>query len=82
MTACMMPHGSTSCGTHPACPATCVRACLGACRWAFGLTILITSMLAMGTKESQTFNTVVTILNVLVVVVVIVAGFCKADMAK
>lgn len=66
-----------SCG-----PSGHLCACLCACRWAFGLTILITIMLAMGTKESQTFNTVVTILHVLVVVVIIIAGFCKADAAK
>lgn len=39
-------------------------------------------MLVMGTKESQTFNTIITILHVALVVFIIIAGFATADTAK
>ncbi|GLC61629.1 hypothetical protein PLESTB_001784700 [Pleodorina starrii] len=47
--------------------------------WAFGLTLAITAVLALGAKESTTANTIITIIHVVIMVFIIIAGFSKAD---
>ncbi len=50
--------------------------------FAVGLTLLLTSLVARGAKESTTVNTVLTVIHVLIMAFIIIAGFCKADTAK
>ncbi|XP_063410762.1 cationic amino acid transporter 2-like [Mytilus trossulus] len=47
--------------------------------FAFGITLLLTCILAIGVKESSTFNNIFTGVNLLVVIYVIVCGAFKAD---
>lgn len=49
---------------------------------AFALTILLTMLLCFGLKESQTANTVITILHIGVMIFIIIAGFTQADKDK
>jgi len=47
--------------------------------FAFGITLLITAVLAIGVKESSRMNNLFTGINLCVVSFIIVAGFIKAD---
>ncbi|KAI8474786.1 MAG: cationic amino acid transporter [Monoraphidium minutum] len=50
--------------------------------WAFGWCMLLSVLLIFGTKESATFNGVVTVLHVVLVVFIIIAGLVKANPAN
>ncbi|GLI69367.1 hypothetical protein VaNZ11_013943 [Volvox africanus] len=50
--------------------------------WAFGLTLAMTAVLALGAKESTTANTIITITHVVIMVFIIIAGFIKGDSAN
>ncbi|XP_064460418.1 high affinity cationic amino acid transporter 1-like isoform X2 [Ornithodoros turicata] len=50
--------------------------------FAFGITLLLTVMLAIGVKESTRFNNIFTGLNLLIVVYVVVCGSFKADVGN
>lgn len=50
--------------------------------WAFGWCILLAVLLVFGTKESATFNGVVTVLHVVLVIFIIIAGLVKANPAN
>jgi len=47
--------------------------------WAFGWCLVLTVLLILGTKESATFNTVITIVHVILVVFIIIAGLTKSN---
>ncbi|KAH9514073.1 Cationic amino acid transporter 2 [Bulinus truncatus] len=47
--------------------------------FAFGITILVTVLLAFGVKESARFNNIFTIVNLLIVLYVIICGLFKVD---
>ncbi|KAI8795876.1 cationic amino acid transporter 2-like isoform X2 [Biomphalaria glabrata] len=47
--------------------------------FAFGITILVTVLLAFGVKESARFNNIFTIVNLLIVLYVIICGLFKLD---
>ncbi|XP_041378404.1 high affinity cationic amino acid transporter 1-like isoform X2 [Gigantopelta aegis] len=47
--------------------------------FAFGITLLLTVVLAYGVKESTTFNNIFTVVNLLVVLYVVICGAFKAD---
>ncbi|WIA11144.1 hypothetical protein OEZ85_011287 [Tetradesmus obliquus] len=46
--------------------------------WAFGLSLAITILLTLGTKESSRFNIIVTLAHVVLVVFIIIAGLVKS----
>ncbi|XP_077535167.1 high affinity cationic amino acid transporter 1-like isoform X2 [Haemaphysalis longicornis] len=50
--------------------------------FAFGITLVLTVIVAIGVKESTSFNTVFTCVNLLVVLFVVIAGSFKADIAN
>ncbi|BDA47291.1 Cationic amino acid transporter 1 [Coccomyxa sp. Obi] len=47
--------------------------------WAFGLVLAATALLCYSTRESSTFNLVVTVLHLAVVLFIIIAGLTKAS---
>ncbi|CAE1269510.1 SLC7A3 [Acanthosepion pharaonis] len=47
--------------------------------FALGLTLLLTALLIIGVKQSSTFNSVFTVINLLVLSYFIICGFFKAD---
>jgi hypothetical protein len=51
-------------------------------QWAFGWCMFLTALLVLGTKESSTFNIVMTVAHLLLVVFIIIAGLVKAKPAN
>lgn len=47
--------------------------------FALGLTLLLTALLIIGVKQSSTFNSIFTVINLLVLLYFIICGFFKAD---
>ncbi|KAK7476108.1 hypothetical protein BaRGS_00032662 [Batillaria attramentaria] len=50
--------------------------------FAFGITLLLTVLLAFGVKESTRFNNIFTCVNLFVIVYVIICGLFKADLSN
>lgn len=54
----------------------CLIVCVSVCiyRWAFGWCMFLTFLLVLGTKESSTFNLIITVAHLVLVVFIIIAG--------